>query len=251
MSEILVQRSGATGILTINRPDKLNALSGAAADTLSAALAELQDDEAVRVIILTGNGRAFSSGFDLSLEDGGDGVPDLAVVLRDHFNPLVLAMRACPKPIIAAVNGVAAGAGVGLVLAADILLMAEGATLNQPFANIGLVPAAGNSWFLSQALGRHRAAQLMMTGGKISAEQAIAWGLSSQARPSTAVLEDALALADLMASKSETSLRLSKSLLSAADEAALRAQLERETAAQAEAGASPEWLAATEKFRRS
>ncbi len=251
MSDILVQRSGATGILTINRPDKLNALSGTAADALAAALDELQNDEALRVIILTGNGRAFSSGFDLSLEDGSSGVPDLAAVLHDHFNPLVLAMRACPKPIIAAVNGVAAGAGVGLVLAADVVLMAEGATLNQPFANIGLVPAAGNSWFLTQALGRHRAGQLMMTGGKISAEQAIAWGLSSQTSPSTAVLQDALKLAETMASKSETSLRLSKALLSAADEAALRAQLERETGAQAEAGASPEWLAATEKFRRS
>ncbi len=256
MSAILTTRHDAPNApraiatLTINRPDKLNALSGQAADILATTLAALAADDSLRVIILTGAGKAFSSGFDLSLDEGSSDVPDLAAVLRDHFNPLVTAMRACPKPIIAAVNGVAAGAGVGLVLAADLVLMADQALLFQPFANIGLVPAAGNSWFLSQALGRHRAAHLMMTAERITAQNAVDWGLAVSAHPAEALQIEALGLAETLVAKSETSLRLTKALLTACDETALAAQLEQETAAQAVAGASPEWLEATEKFRK-
>ena len=168
--------------LTLNRPDKLNSLTGAMMLEMFSALGRAAQDKAVRAVVLTGAGRAFCAGQDLadpsmSSKPGSDEPADVGAVVDTFYSPLVRRLRAMPKPVVCAVNGVAAGAGANIALACDIVIAAQTASFIQPFCKLGLVPDAGGTWLLPQLVGRARAVGLAMLGDKLSAEQAQGWGL--------------------------------------------------------------------------
>jgi 2-(1,2-epoxy-1,2-dihydrophenyl)acetyl-CoA isomerase len=164
--------------LTLNRPERLNSFNTAMHAEVRAALAELAGSEA-RVLVITGAGRGFCAGQDLgdrAVAPGG-AAADLGESIEEHYKPLVLALRSLPMPVIAAVNGVAAGAGANIALACDLVIAARSASFVQAFARLGLVPDSGGTWFLPRLVGTARALGLALLGEKLSAEQAAAWGL--------------------------------------------------------------------------
>ena len=163
--------------VTLNRPDVLNALSEPLLEGLRSALVKAKADDAVRAVILTGAGRGFCAGADLGAEAMRTGRTDVSQGLRDRYHPIVLAMRQLPKPIVGAVNGAAAGAGMSLALACDIVLAGESASFLQAFTRIGLVPDCGSTWFLPRLVGDVRARALIMLADKIPARDAQQYGL--------------------------------------------------------------------------
>jgi len=175
MSSVLVSRDGGIMRVALNRPEKLNAFTPEMAHATRAAFDAAAGDANVRVVIVTGNGRAFCAGQDLADPTVAPG-SDLGVTVEGSCNPLVRAMRALPKPIIARVNGVAAGAGANLAFAADIVIAARSASFIESFSRIGLLPDTGGTWMLPRLFGHARALALAMLGERISAEQAHAWG---------------------------------------------------------------------------
>lgn len=167
------------GVLTItlNRPDKLNALSAQMLTELGEAFKEAEADAGARVVVLTGAGRGFCPGADLGDVQGRGPNFKFGDYLRKHYNPLILRMTSMAKPVIAGVNGVAAGAGMSLALACDLRIAVESAKFVQAFVNIGLVPDSGSTWLLTQMVGRTRALELMLGGQAITAPQALEWGI--------------------------------------------------------------------------
>lgn len=172
-----VSISAADGVLrvTLDRPEKLNAIDGELAGALREAFERAHDDDAVRAVLLGANGRAFCAGQDLADPAVAPG-QNLGLMLERHYNPLIRAMRALPKPIVARVNGVAAGAGANLAFAADIAIAARSASFIESFSRIGLLPDSGGTWMLPRLIGHARATAVAMLGERISAEQAHAWG---------------------------------------------------------------------------
>jgi 2-(1,2-epoxy-1,2-dihydrophenyl)acetyl-CoA isomerase len=201
-STLLVERDGPLAIVTLNRPERLNAMNGAMARELPRAMNALVSDDHVRAILLTGEGRGFCAGADLKevapagKGSGAASAPGrLGDTLRDHVNPMLLQMASASKPIISAVNGPAAGFGCGLALAADIVLAARSATFLQAFVRLGLVPDGGSSWTLPRLIGRGRAAAMMLLGEELSASTACEWGLVHQVFEDDALLLAARELA--------------------------------------------------------
>src|SRR4029077_17942471 len=175
---ILFELSGAMARLTLNRPQRLNSFNTEMHAEVRSALAEVRAASA-RVLVLTGAGRGFCAGQDLNdraVSPGGQAA-DLGESIEKHYKPLVLALRALPLPVIAAVNGVAAGAGANIALACDLVVAARSASFVQAFARLGLVPDSGGTWFLPRNVGTARALGLALLGEKLPAEQAAAWGL--------------------------------------------------------------------------
>lgn len=245
--DIVVDTDGPVATLTVNRPERLNALRNESADEMRAALAELEANAAVRTVILTGAGRAFGAGYDLSTVDLGEGCA-LGPVLETHFNPLVRAIRRSRLIVIAAVNGPCAGVSVGLAFSADIVLAAEDAYFYEPFAGIALVPDGGNTLFIPRAAGRARALPMMLLGEKLCARDARDWGLVWAVHPAAALLAEARATADRVAALSPLAAQRTKQLVSAATEDALDTQLDLERDYQAELSGTPEMIAAVSKF---
>ncbi len=173
---------GGVATITLNRPDKLNSLMGAMMLELYSALGNAAQDAAVRAVVLTGAGRAFCAGQDLadpamSPKPGSSAPADIGDVVDTFYSPLVRRLRAMQKPVVCAVNGVAAGAGANIALACDIVVAVQTASFVQPFCKLGLVPDAGGTWLLPQLVGRARAVGLALLGDKLGAEQAAQWGL--------------------------------------------------------------------------
>ena len=192
---ILTERIGGVLKITLNRPERLNAASIELADELSAAFYDLGD---ARAVLITGAGKGFCSGADLAARGGGDerrakGGSHLA--LQNHYNPLLSQILRCPVPVVTAVNGPAAGVGCSIALAGDFVLAGRSAYFLQAFVNIGLVPDGGSTWLLARAIGRARAARMMMLGEKIGASQAEDWGLIYKAVDDAALIDEAMALA--------------------------------------------------------
>jgi 2-(1,2-epoxy-1,2-dihydrophenyl)acetyl-CoA isomerase len=175
MSSVAVSRDGGIMRITLNRPDKLNAIDTEMAQAARVAFGAAADDESVRVVVLTGNGRAFCAGQDLA-DPGVAPGSDLGATIEGCYSPLIRAMRMLPKPIIACVNGVAAGAGANIAFAADIVVAARSASFIESFSRIGLLPDSGGTWILPRLFGQARAVALAMLGERITAEQAHAWG---------------------------------------------------------------------------
>lgn len=178
MNEIIFHIDNRRAMITLNRPKSLNSLNAGMLSALNRAVKQVADSDA-RVLCIGANGRGFCSGQDLSdpaidAKSGGD----LGTMLEQHYNPLMRALMALPIPVVTAVNGVAAGAGVSLALAGDFMLMRESASLALAFSRIGLVADAGSSWLLTRALGMRRANALAMAGAKIDSAQALQWGLA-------------------------------------------------------------------------
>jgi 2-(1,2-epoxy-1,2-dihydrophenyl)acetyl-CoA isomerase len=243
MSSILVSRAAGVLSLTLNRPDKLNAFNPEMHALLRGALEQALDDSSVRAVLLTGAGRGFCAGQDLSERNvSPDAAPiDLSVSLGSNYNPLVRRLRALPKPIVCAVNGVAAGAGANIALACDIVLAARSASFVQSFARLGLVPDSGGTYFLPRLVGVARAMGLALLGDRISAEDAERWGLIWKALDDARLLEEATAIARALAEGPTRGYGLIKRAIYASAGNSLDAQLDLERDLQREAGFSADY----------
>ena len=239
---ILVSVEAGVQTITLNRPERLNAFNPEMHRLLREALERAGDDDAVRALLLTGAGRGFCAGQDLSERDvGGDAAIDLSVTIESLYNPLVRRMRALPKPIVCAVNGVAAGAGANVALACDLVLAARSAPFIQAFAKIGLVPDSGGSWFLPRLAGRARAMGLALLGDKLPAEDAERWGLIWKAVDDDKLMAEAGALARGLAAGPTLAYALIKRALDASETSTLDAQLDLERDLQRKAGLSADY----------
>lgn len=233
--------------LTIARPERLNALSAETVDELREAVEETGRSGA-RCLLLTGEGRGFSSGADLASEGG---LPeDAGLALERHFNPLIEALFALPIPVVAAVNGPAAGAGCSLALAADVVIAARSAYFLQAFVNIGLIPDAGATWLLPRLAGRARAMEMMMLGERVPAEQALAWGMIGRVVDDEDLASEAVALATRLAQGPTVALGLIRRLARDAEQLPLTQALAAERAAQRRAGETQDFKAAVMAFLR-
>jgi 2-(1,2-epoxy-1,2-dihydrophenyl)acetyl-CoA isomerase len=231
MSPVEITREGAVLTITLNRPEVLNALDRATNDALRAALAEAAKPS-VRAVVLTGAGRGFCSGQDLN--ELRTGALDLGDRLREQHNRNVLAIRALEKPVIAAVNGPAAGGGLALALACDVRIAADAATLVPSFLGVGLAPDAGATWHARRLLGAGRAFEWLSTGRSLSAAEAQAWGLVSEVVPAGELEARTAEIAELFAAMPTRAVWETKRLLDSAETATLTDQLELEAAAAAE-----------------
>ena len=217
MSDPLVQVStqGAVRTLTLNRPAALNSFTAAMHRELLAALDAAAADDAVRCVVLTGAGRGFCAGQDLNDEGmGQDGTPaDVEGVVERHYKPLALRIRSMPVPVIAMVNGVAAGAGANIALGCDLVIAAKSASFIQAFSKIGLVPDGGGTWLLPRLVGRARAIGLAMTGDKLPAEEAAAMGMIWRCVDDAALRDSTMALANQLAGLSARALAATRRIL--------------------------------------
>ena len=236
-SPLRYEVADAVATLTLDRPEARNALDAALKRELLGAIRAAGRDRAVRALVLTGAGSAFCAGQDLR-EASGPEAPPLSTVLRQTYNPLILAMRRLDKPIVAAVNGVAAGAGLALALACDLRIAADTATFVLAFGRIGLVPDSGTTWFLPRLVGPARAAELALVGDPLAAVDAERWGLVNRVVPAAAVLDEAQALAARLAVAAPLAVALTKRALNRSLDATLEAQLDDEAALQGVAGRS-------------
>ena len=235
---ILVESFEGYRRITLNRPERLNALTVEMAAALNAALDEAEADKSCCALLLTGAGRGFCAGQDLN-EISGASPADLARLL-EHYHPLILRLRASPLPIVCAVNGVAAGAGANLALACDIVLAARSASFVQAFARIGLIPDCGGTWFLPRLIGTARARALAMLAEPLPAETAAEWGLVWRMVEDERLIDEAQALAARLATQASTALALTKRALDMAGGNTLDRQLDLEGELQLEAGSSPD-----------
>jgi 2-(1,2-epoxy-1,2-dihydrophenyl)acetyl-CoA isomerase len=237
--EVEAARDGSVLTITLNRPDVLNAFNKAMHDALAAALKEARDPE-VRAVIVTGAGRGFCVGQDLA--EFREVAGDIGTRLRSTYHPNVLAIRALEKPVIAAVNGPAAGAGMSFACACDIRIAADSASFVPAFINIGLVPDSGATFFVTRILGYARAFEWLASGRKLTAAEAHSWGLVSEVVEADRLLERATEVAAEFAALPPLGIGMTKRLLDRAESSTLEEQLEREAQLQ---GASTQ----TEDFR--
>lgn len=239
---LLTGRDGAVATLTLNRPDKLNSFNEALHRALRAALEEIEADPAVRAVLLTGAGKGFCAGQDLGDRNVAADQPlDLRATIETYYNPLVRRLRALEKPVVCAVNGVAAGAGANLALACDIVLAARSARFIQAFCKIGLVPDSGGTYFLPRLVGEARAKALALLGEPLSAEQAEAWGLIWKTVDDDRLQTEAMGLAQRLAMGPTKGLGLIKRALHASFAHDLDRQLDLERDLQREAGGSADY----------
>lgn len=223
--------------LTLDRPDSLNALTTPLKVALLEALEAIALSPAIRVVVLTGAGKAFCAGQDLA-ERAEPDAPPLKVELRERYNPIVRALRNLPQPVIAAINGVAAGAGASLAIASDLRIASVDARFVLAFGRIGLAPDSGLTWLLPRLVGAARAAELALVGDPLGANEALAIGLVGRVVPAAELLPAAQALADRIAEGPPLALAMTKRLLEAGWSTDLDVALEAEAAAQGLAGAS-------------
>ncbi|MFC3084681.1 2-(1,2-epoxy-1,2-dihydrophenyl)acetyl-CoA isomerase PaaG [Tabrizicola soli] len=241
-----------TGVLrlTLNRPDKLNSFNEEMLLALRAQIRRAHEDEAVRAVLLTGAGRGFCAGQDLGDRDPRKGgpVPDLGHTLETFYNPTLRLIRGLEKPVICAVNGVAAGAGANIAFACDIVLAAKSAKFIQAFARIGLIPDAGGSWSLARILGEPRAKALALTAEPLPAEKAADWGLIWKAVEDAELMAEAAKLAGSLAAGPTLGLGLTKRLIQAAATNSLDEQLDMERDLQQQAGRSADYAEGVTAF---
>ena len=232
MAEVELTREGAVLTLTLNRPDVLNAFDSAMHQAFAAGLREARAPE-VRAVVVTGAGRGFCVGQDITEFQQASG--DIGGHLRANYHPNVLALRALEKPVIAAVNGPAAGAGLSLACACDMRLASDAATLVPAFIGLGLVPDSGGSFFLSRLLGPDRAFEWMTSNRRLGAAEALEWGLVSEVVEGDALAARAAEVAARYASAPTRGIGMTKRLFDAAQTSTLDDQLEREAQLQAAA----------------
>jgi len=247
-TSLLIEKDGPVLVLTLNRPEVLNSLNGELARALKSALDQAEAGALsgdVRATVITGSGRGFCAGADLGDpalhgSDGGAGV-DLGSYLREFYHPVIEQIRSLPAPVICAVNGSAAGAGMSLALAGDIVLAARSATFLQAFSRIGLVPDAGSTYFLPRLVGEMRARALAILADRIDAEQALRYGLVWQVLPDEELQATARAMAVRLASMPTMAYALTKKALNQSLQNDLPRQLELEAQLQSQAGRSEDF----------
>jgi 2-(1,2-epoxy-1,2-dihydrophenyl)acetyl-CoA isomerase len=250
MDDIRVETHDGWRRLILNRPDKLNAVTREMLTRLLAAIDAAEADPACRAIVLTGEGRGFCAGQEVGPEfqSGPDGPPDLEALANGYHHQVVGRIRASRLPFVCAVNGVAAGAGVGFALACDIVLAARSASFVQAFIRIGLVPDSGCSFFLAHSVADARARALAMLGEAIDAATAAEWGMIWKAVDDTALAAEAEALAVRLSKAPATALAAIKRLFAAAPANTLAQQLDLEASLQGEAGRSADFAEGVRAF---
>jgi 2-(1,2-epoxy-1,2-dihydrophenyl)acetyl-CoA isomerase len=245
VAEVETQRDGAVLTITLNRPDVLNAFNGAMHKALNAALKEARDD-AVRAVVVTGAGRGFCVGQDLT--EFRDAAGDIGDRLRSTYHPNILAIRALEKPVIAAVNGAAAGAGMSFACACDVRVASDAAVFVPAFVNIGLVPDSGGTFFVTRLLGYARAFEWLCSGRRLSAAEAHAWGVVSEVVEAEALPTRAAELAAQLAALPTKAIGMTKRLLDRAGGSTLGEQLEWEAQLQAAATQSEDFREGVQAF---
>jgi 2-(1,2-epoxy-1,2-dihydrophenyl)acetyl-CoA isomerase len=240
---ILLRVAEGTATITLNRPDKLNAFNETMHRELAQALDRIEADTAIRAVLLTGAGRGFCAGQDLGdrMVGEGDAPPDLGDTLDRLYNPLIRRICRLERPVVCAVNGVAAGAGANLAFNCDIVLAARSAQFLEPFCRLGLVPDAGGTYVLPRLVGSARARGLALLGEPLSAEQAAAWGLIWRVVEDDRLMDEASALARRLATQATRGLGLIKQALLASATNSLDAQLDLERDLQREAGRTEDY----------
>jgi len=247
---ILFEVSDAIARLTLNRPERLNSFNTVMHSEVRDALASLSRDGSARVLILTGAGRGFCAGQDLGdrvvAPDGA--APDLGESIESFYKPLILGLRRLPLPVIAAVNGVAAGAGANIALACDLVIAARSANFIQSFSRIGLVPDCGGTWFLPRLVGHARAMGLALLGDKLPAEQAVQWGLIWRCVDDGQLAEEVEAIARHLAAAPTRGLARTKQAMLSSWGHALEQQLDVERDYQQELGRSADYAEGVAAF---
>jgi len=248
--EVLFELSGGVATITLNRPDAMNALSVGMKEQLIDAIGRSRDDGEVRALVLTGAGRGFCAGQDLrehadTLRDGGGSTLD---TVRAHYNPIILGLTAMPKPVVAAVNGMAAGAGAALALACDFRIAAETAGFLMAFAKVGLGGDSGATWTLPRLVGRAAATELLMLAEPVGAARALELGLVNEIVPRAALAERSHLLASLLAAGPTVAYGAIKDALAFAADHSLAESLEREADLQAMCGMTEDHRASTLAF---
>ncbi len=249
MTDVLVETRPGFRIITLNRPERLNAFTEGMHRALKAAIDDAEADANCRALLLTGAGRGFCAGQDLNERVTADG--DIVVpgeALETYYNPLVRKLRALPFPVIAAVNGIAAGAGCSVALACDIVLAAKTATFTQVFARIGLIPDAGGTWILPRLVGQARARGLALLTEPLSAEKAEDWGLIWKAVDDETLMSEAEKLCAHFAAAPTYGLGLIKQAFDAAEDNDLAAQLDLERKLQRQAGSHEDYKEGVRAF---
>src|SRR5580765_1745733 len=243
MASVLDSVDAGVQTITLNRPEKLNALNPEMHERLAAAFERARHESEIRAVLLTGAGRGFCTGQDLAERDVRPGAPpiDLSISLGRHYNPLVRRMRELPKPVVCAVNGVAAGAGANLALACDLVIAARSASFVQSFSKLGLVPDSGGTYFLPRLVGSARAMGLALLGERLSAEEAERWGLIWKAVADERLVEEATGIAQTLAAGPTKGYGLIKRAIHASAGNSLDAQLDLERDLQREAGFSEDY----------
>lgn len=247
---VLVDLADGVLSLTLNRPEKLNSFNEEMHIALRAAIQRAHDDSAVRAVFLTGSGRGFCAGQDLGDRDPRKGgtAPDLGKTLETFYNPTLRLIRSLDKPVICAVNGVAAGAGANIAIACDIVFAAKSARFIQAFSKIGLIPDAGGTFNLSRILGEPRAKALTMLADPLSAQDAMDWGLIWKAVDDEVLQVEAMAAARKLALGATFGLGLTKRLIQEAATNTLDQQLDAERDAQQQAGKSADYAEGVTAF---
>ena len=251
MSEpsILVERRAGYRVVTLNRPDRLNAFNDAMHGELRRAIEEIEADETCRAVMITGAGRGFCAGQDLNdrLVKPGEKLPP-STSLEQHYNPLVRKLRSLPFPVVAAVNGVAAGAGCNIALACDIVIAGRSASFVQSFARIGLIPDSGGTWVLPRLVGDARARGLALLAAPLPADQAEQWGLIWKCVDDAALAAEAQTLCEHFAAAPTQGLALIKRALNASATNTLDAQLDLERDLQGMAREMPDYIEGVRAF---
>jgi 2-(1,2-epoxy-1,2-dihydrophenyl)acetyl-CoA isomerase len=249
MSDILFDAANGVATITLNRPEVLNSFRRSMARELCAAFDRVRDDDALRAVVLTGAGRAFCAGQDLAeAAPKGEPLPDLGDIVRDSYNPIIRAIRKLEKPVLCAVNGVAAGAGANLAFACDIVFASSSATFIQSFAKIGVIPDSGGTFILPRLVGLHRATVMTMLAEKMSAEQARDWGLVYIVTEPEALLESAVGTARQLATQPTHGLGLIKRGFNRSLGIDLDQQLDYEEELQREAGRTADYAEGVRAF---
>lgn len=247
---ILFEATHGVARLTLNRPDKLNSFTGAMHTELRAVLNTVQNDKSIRVLVISGAGRAFCAGQDLADPDMAMGpmLPDIGNVVEENYKPLILGLQNLRVPTVAMVNGIAAGAGASLALACDLVIAAKSAYFLQAFSKIGLIPDTGGTWFLPQRVGMARALGLAMLADKLPAEKAEAWGLIWQAVEDSELIPTVDKLAAQLAAMPTKALVRTRSAMHAAPNHTLEQQLSMEGGFMRELGWSADFAEGVTAF---
>jgi 2-(1,2-epoxy-1,2-dihydrophenyl)acetyl-CoA isomerase len=241
MSETInYEQQGQVAILRLNRPQVFNSFNREMALALQQKLDEMSEDESVRAIVLTGTGKAFCAGQDLAEVTGPD-APGFRTILSEHYNPIIEKIRSIAKPVIAGVNGVAAGAGANIALSCDIIVAAESASFIQAFSKIGLVPDSGGTFFLPRLIGFQKASAIMMTGEKITAFEAEKWGMIYRVIPDAEFFDATLKLAHELSAMPTKALGHIKTMLNQSMTNTLDVQLAMEEKYQIDAGQTADY----------
>jgi 2-(1,2-epoxy-1,2-dihydrophenyl)acetyl-CoA isomerase len=249
MTDILFAAADGVATITLNRPDVLNSFNRPMARALREAIETVGGDESLRCVLLTGAGRGFCAGQDLAEAAPKDQpIPDLGDIVRDSYNPVIRAIRKLEKPVICAVNGVAAGAGANLAFACDIVFASSAATFIQSFAKIGVIPDSGGTFLLPRIVGLHRASVMTMLAEKTSAEQARDWGLVYMITTPESLLETASGVARQLATQPTRGLGMIKRGFNRSLGIDLDTQLDFEEELQREAGRTEDYREGVQAF---